>query len=310
MSEATGSVPATRFGTLAGTGFMVLSAAGYGAMPTLVKLSYASGANVGTLLVVRFLAGALILWCWLIATRRIRRLPLRAWISMLGLGVWMVVNAGSYFLALSLLPVTTVALIGSITPAVVAAAAALLLRERFTPAKLMALALAMGGGVLLVGFQSMNMSETNLLGIAMTLLNILAYSIYVILTSRLAVNVPPAMGAALISTGAGICYSLITVAGGGFLAPTQPDAWIYMLSTGVFSTALGMLAYLAGVSILGASRATIIGNVEPLISVGLAAIVLGEPIFLQHIAGGTLIMAALILLNLHGLIAISKRSIS
>jgi drug/metabolite transporter (DMT)-like permease len=52
--------------------FCLASAAGFGAMGVFGKLAYDAGATVGTLLAVRFVLAAAILWAFVLATGRAR----------------------------------------------------------------------------------------------------------------------------------------------------------------------------------------------------------------------------------------------
>jgi drug/metabolite transporter (DMT)-like permease len=55
--------------------------------------------------------------------------------------------------------------------------------------------------------------------------------------------------------------------------------------------------FFAGLSRIGPSRAAIVSTLEPAVTVALAAVILQENITLEQLAGGALILAAVIVLQ-------------
>jgi drug/metabolite transporter (DMT)-like permease len=70
-----------------------------------------------------------------------------------------------------------------------------------------------------------------------------------------------------------------------------------VLSTGLFASFLGIWLFFAGVREAGPSNASIIMNVEPVLTVILSVVVLGETLEWMQGLGGLLIIAGLIFLQ-------------
>src|SRR5436190_22124356 len=118
------------------------------------KLAYAAGATVGTLLSVRFALAAVLFWALALAgggARELRALRSRDLAVALAMGAaGYAAQAGCYFAALERIDASLLSLLLYTFPAIVAAAAVLLGRERLVARRAVALALSLGGLVLVV----------------------------------------------------------------------------------------------------------------------------------------------------------------
>jgi drug/metabolite transporter (DMT)-like permease len=73
--------------------------------------------------------------------------------------------------------------------------------------------------------------------------------------------------------------------------------WPVMVA-GVVGAGLATVCFIGGIRLLGAPRATILSTLEPVVGVGLAAILFGTLPTALQVAGGALIIAAGIVLQL------------
>ena len=119
--------------------FCLASGAAFGAMAVFGKLAYDEGATVGTLLAVRFSLAAALFWV-LVPLRELRAL------GACGYSL----QAGCYFAALDRIDASLLALLLYTFPAIVAAAAVAIGRERFDARHVIAVVLATGGLALVV----------------------------------------------------------------------------------------------------------------------------------------------------------------
>src|SRR4051812_1445872 len=134
---------------VSGSLLCLASAAAFGAMAVFGKLAYEDGATVGTLLAVRFLLAAALLWAVLLArgaAAEVRALPVRDVLLALGLGaVGYASQAGAYFAALARIDASLLSLLVYTYPAMVTVAAIILGLERADGRRLIALVLTSGG---------------------------------------------------------------------------------------------------------------------------------------------------------------------
>lgn len=68
------------------------------------------------------------------------------------------------------------------------------------------------------------------------------------------------------------------------------EGWLLLLYMGMIVSGLGLLLNLEAVSRIGSSAVSMINNLTPVFAVGLAALLLREPLYLYHWAGFTLVL--------------------
>lgn len=276
------------------------SGAAFGAMAVFGKLAYDEGVNPGTLLVVRFaLAGALF---WLLilaggALREVRELPGRDVRVGLALGACgYAVQAGCFFLALERIDASLLALLLYTFPAMVAAAAVVLGRERVDGRRLAALVLASGGVVLVLAGAGAGALDP--LGAGLALGAAMVYTTYILVSDGVVGRMRPRVLSALVCTGA----TASLVAGTLALGELHPGevtlaGWGWLACLAVVSTVGAISLFFAGLDRVGPTTASILSTVEPVVTVLLAFLVFGETLGAVQLAGGALVIAAVVVLN-------------
>jgi drug/metabolite transporter (DMT)-like permease len=283
-----------------GTLLCLGSGAAFGAMGVFGKLAYGEGATVGTLLSVRFVLAAALFWALVLASggaRELRALGRRDAALGLTLGACgYATQAGCYFAALSRIDASLLSLLIYTFPAIVAAAAIALGRERVDGRRLAALALASGGLALVVAGAGAGALDP--LGVALGLAAAVVYSAYILVSDGIAARVRPLVLSALVCTGAAASL----VAGAAVLGELRPgelspagSGWLACLA--VVSTVASISLFFAGLPRVGPTTASILATVEPLVTVLLAFLVFGETLGPAQLAGGTLVLGAVIVLH-------------
>lgn len=276
--------------------WIALSAAGFGAMAIFAKIAYREGVPLSTMLFLRFTLAGLLLAAWGM-TRGIRWPRGRdlVWVMAMG-ALGYVGQAYCYFSALKYASAGLVGLLLYLYPAIVTVMSALIYRRRIGAARSWAVVAALAGTALTVGGDL----HSQPIGIALGIGAALIYSIYILAGE----GVMPRVGALPAATV--VMLSAATVYGGaamveGLRPPQSITAWLAVLAIAVFSTLLAILGFFKGLERLGASDASTLSTLEPLVTIGLAVVVLGETVTGIQLAGGTLILAAVIYLARHGL---------
>jgi drug/metabolite transporter (DMT)-like permease len=277
------------------------SGAAFGAMAVFGKLAYGEGATVGTLLAVRFALAAALFWALVLAggaAREVRALGRRNLAAGLGLGAFgYSLQSGCYFAALQRIDASLLSLLLYTFPAMVAAAAVALGRERLDARRLTALALALGGLVLVVAGAGTGALDP--LGAALAIAAALVYTTYIIVSDGVVGRMRPQVLAALVCTGAAVSLTL----GSAALGELHPGAvtmagWGWLASLTVVSTVGAIVLFFAGLRRVGPTTASILATVEPLVTVVLAFLVFGERLGAVQLAGGVLVLSAVLVLNL------------
>lgn len=200
---------------------------------------------------------------------------------------------------------TTVALalLGFYTyPAMIAALAVVLGREALTRAIVAALAIAVGGMVLVLvgGVGNAGAVRFDVLGILLALTAAAMQTVFVT-ASRGFQRIPAdqAMWAILAGTFLG-CVVLSTGLAGpdNLLRPIREPGILPILgASGVLGAAIPSLLFLVGIRLVGGTRAGILMLFEPVVGVALAAFLLSEGIGPVQAAGGAAILAAAVILQ-------------
>ena len=270
---------------------VVISAASFGTLAVLAPLAYRAGTNPITLLFLRFIiAGAV-----MVAVMVVRRVSFPKGKLLLGLvlmgGVWYVMQTLAYFTALRMASAGLVALLLYLYPALVTLLSRLVLKERVTKSKMMVLGLAMVGTVLTIGLSA----EGEIGGIVLALSAALLYASYIVVGEVLLRQVDSFPATTVIMLAAGVVYGGIVVLG-GFEAPGTEAGWWAIIASAVLSiAALGL--FFAGVERIGSANAAILSTVEPVVTVVLAGLLLGERIEPLRVVGGMCILAAVVFLG-------------
>ncbi len=282
------------------------AAAMMGTLGPVSGIAYRTGIAGPTLSAMRAGVGALILWA-LIATGRQRSIRLRTLsrreASMLAAAVLVngLMNL-ALFIAWGLMTVALVTVVFYTYPMLTAIGSAALGRERLTPRRILALAIAAIGLLLVLGDQVGPDAQASVAGIALAFLAALGHAAYLIIVKGGFDRVPPAQGTACVLTGGFVISgtAALVLYGSGALGPwlTSPAAWAAILFIGSFGAAFPKMWVMSGVRVVGATRTAILMLAEPISAVVVAAIVLGQTLTVPVVVGGALILGACVLVQL------------
>src|SRR3954454_15909851 len=271
----------------------LVSAAGFGAMAIFAKEAYATGLDVTTLLALRFPIAAAMLWALIGLRRRPVGSP-RGLAAGGVLGLWYAAQAGLYFSALERIDAGLASLLLYIYPALVTLGAFALGRERPSRRRVGALLLASAGVVLVLAGGGTGTLDA--LGAALALGAAGAYTVYILASDRMAATTPPVPFAASVVTGAALGFAGAARVRGGVHVSGEGLMWTPILAS--VSTVMPIVLFMAGLARVGPSTAAIASTIEPPFTVALAWIVFGETLGVLQLAGGALVLSAVVLLQL------------
>jgi drug/metabolite transporter (DMT)-like permease len=284
-----------------GGSFLCLgSATAFGAMAIFGKLAFDEGANAGTLLAVRFLVAAAVLWCVLLASgalpalRRLRRRDVATAFALGACGY--ALQSGCYILALERIDASLLSLLLYTFPAIVTVAAVALGRERLDRRRVVALGLVSAGLTLVLAGAGTGALEG--VGVALALGAAFVYSTYILVSDGVAQRLPALMLATLVCTGAAISLTVgSTVAGQFHPGAVTAAGWGWLAGLAVVSTVAAIVMFFAGLSRVGPTAASILSTVEPVVTVALASAVFAERLTGAQLAGGALVLTAVVVLR-------------
>ncbi len=255
-------------------------------MAIFARFAYAGGADVLGVLSARFTIAGLLLAGAMLALKRPwpRGRALRVAIAMGAIGY--VGQAVCFFAALNYASAGLVALLLYAYPTLVCLLAAAFLRERLTPLRLALLAVSFVGIALTLGG-----GHGATTGIVLGLGAAAFYSVYIVVGARELAHTD-ALGAATV-----VCLSaaLTLAAASALHAPHFPGVWwgwLAVAAIAVVSTVVAMITFFAGLKRVGPAVASIASTLEPVVTVALAWLILGESLAPVQVAGGVLVLAS------------------
>jgi drug/metabolite transporter (DMT)-like permease len=285
--------------------FALLGALAFSGKAIFAKLAYAAGTlDAVTLLALRMLFslpffGAMIWWSHRDGTQA--PLTRRDWTALLWLGFFGYYLA-SYldFWGLEYISAGLERLILFTNPTIVVVLSALWLKKRITRRTALALALTYAGIVLVFAHDLLVSADTRALfvGGALVFASAISYAIYLVgngeVIARIGAARFTAYGMAVSSVFVMLQFAL-TRPMSSLLQPLPVNTMIAGMA--IFSTVLPVWLTNEGIRRIGAGRVAMIGTSGPIMTIGLGAVFLGEPITLFQLAGAALVVAGVLLVS-------------
>lgn len=274
---------------------VLISATGFGTLAIFGKLAYASGLGTEQTLAFRFTLAAVGMWA--LATvlgQHPLRLAKRELVTLVLLGA--VVYTGqslTYFIALRSLPASLVVLIAYIYPSLVVVAGWLVLRRKVSVWHGVALAASFVGVAMLVGGAHFRVAWALVFAIASPAI----YTGYILMGERVMRSVPAVGASAVIMSGAALAFCALAAIGHQLAPPRNVNGWAVAFGIALFPTMLAISLFLAGLPRIGAARAALISTWEPVVTVILAVVLLGDRLSAVQVAGGVLVLLAVVVLQ-------------
>lgn len=215
------------------------------------------------------------------------------------LGLMLALYQVCFFGAIALVGVAIATLVTLCSaPVLVALISAFLTGERPSRIVIAALALAIAGVALIVGFQpGAHQQAVNPIGIALALGSALGYALVALSSRAIAGRYHPLQINA-IAFAAGALALLPAALLTGFVVTYPPAGWALLLYLGLIPSALAYGLFLTGMRSTPATVASVLTLVEPLTATVLAVILFGERLGALGLLGGVLLLGAILVLAL------------
>jgi drug/metabolite transporter (DMT)-like permease len=268
---------------------MALAAVGagsYGVITTFSRLSYEAGGTPWTVVLIRFLAGTGFFGCLLLLKGGSFAVPATELPRLLVVGAGYAAMTFGYLSAVAFIPVSLAALIFFTFPLMVAALSRRVEGRPLSAAEACLYPLAFLGLALAIG---PSLGTLDWRGIALALFGA-AGSATIFLSSGPAVArlglLPLAFHCSLFG---GLMVTLAYLILGQALFPATPLGWTGLGGATLFYL-LAVAAQLMAIGLRGAAGSAIVFNLEPLVSIGCAALLLGERLTLLELCGAGLVL--------------------
>jgi drug/metabolite transporter (DMT)-like permease len=280
--------------------FVVLAAVCWASGAAASKFLFVSGITPFQLVQLRITTACALLLVWLLVRRprllkiEPRDIPYFLLLGTLGMAA---INI-TYLFAISRLNVAAALILEYLAPALIAAYTVVVRRERLSPSTALSIAAAIAGCYLVVGAYSLNLLQLNLPGILSGLGAAAAFAWWSVHGEYGMHRYDPwtVLFHALLV--AAIEWNLLHPPLEAFLHPYDPATWGWILFVAVVGAILPFGLYYEGISRIRATRASITSTVEPIVAGILSFAFLGEAMGPLQIAGGALVIGAIVLLQL------------
>lgn len=267
---------------------ILISTLGFSCYPILGKYVFSGGAGLATVLFVRFTISALFFWAITLWREGFPRLSRKTWLTLWGMGgINYSMMAGLYISSVRFIPASLAALLLYVYPVIVTVIAVLTHQEKFSSYKLSGLLLSTFGLVMVLGVA---LQGINVLGVGLALASAFVYAIYIIIGNKVLQTTTPLVSTTIISTSAALTYGVIGLPLGGATWNLSAGTWMGIAGIALFSTIIAMLTFFQGMKHIGASSASIISTLEPVMTAILAIILLNEHLTLVQVLGGVLVV--------------------
>lgn len=266
------------------------SATFLGLNTTLARLAYDGGSNPGTVVFARIVLTTIAIGLLIALTRRTFILPRAALWPLLGLGLSVIIQGIAYLSSVAFIPVSLAVLLFYTYPLMVAAASRFIDKQKISRARLIAFLAAFSSIAMAVG-PSFGILDWR--GIVLALVGGFGVMTTFMLTSRALKFVNPVSISFYSNLFALPMMALAMILMGGFQAPSTTMGITGLASVCTFY-ALAILMLYAAIHSIGKTMTALLSNLEPLVSIAAAALLLGETLSGLQYLGGLVVVVSLI----------------
>jgi len=183
-------------------------------------------------------------------------------------------------------------------PGFVLILAALILHRKPSRRQILALAASLSGCAIIF-YQP---GRYPLAGLLVAVAVALSYAGYLLWCEKALAGVDSLFSTAFImSTAATVYWIWVVAGGGGVVVPARVTVWLYIAGIAVFSTVIPIMTLFEAMKRIGASETSLVSTMEPLATVALSALFLGQTLRPLHMAGGLFIITGVVILRLPSL---------
>jgi len=292
-----------------GAGLVILAAICFGTLGPLSRFAGQAGVESLALVTWRAALGGACTVLFILTAMAFGRRPLTSFASLGARDRWSMLGAAiantvlnlAVFVAFTRISIALALLVFYLYPALVALVSVVWFGERLDAIRWSALGTSLVGTVLVVAGAN-SLGQLDLLGIGLAFIGALSQAVYVLSARHGFAAVPGPQAAAVTMLLAALFYVAGGLAFGQAAVFAQPlasgAALVPVVLAGVVGAGIPTVCFIIGIRLLGAPRAAILATLEPVVGVGLAALLLGERPTIVQLAGGILIIAAGVLLQL------------
>ncbi|SFD12161.1 DMT family transporter [Clostridium uliginosum] len=278
-----------------GLTYAILSSVAFGLMPIFSKIAYKNGSNPTTVLIFRFFLASLILFIYLKYKNINLRIEKKQLTLLLLTGILgYTLTTQTLFLSYDYLGAGLATTFHFIYPAVVSIIGFIFFKDKISIRKITSLILSGIGVYSLIAFENQTL---NSLGIFLALFSGVSYGLNIItLDLKLLKSIDNIIVTMYICIGATIGMILYGLLSNSIILEFNFKIVESYIVISTISTIASMILFLKAMDIIGAASSSILGTFEPIVSIILGIVFLGEHLSTALILGCILILTSTIIL--------------
>lgn len=278
---------------------VLLGAASFGILSTVVKLSYQAGFNAAEVTGSQVLFGCICLWLISIPSwPHLFHLPVRTIFTLLASGLFTGLVGIFYYYALQTIAASFGIILLFQFVWMGFLVEWLISRKRPTRKQWIAIGIVLVGTFLAAGYQALNFQHLSIIGILLGLLAAASYTGNLTVNGRVATEVPSALRSALMLTGATIITLIVYPPQFLLNSSLGHGLWLYTVILGLFGVIIPPYLYAIGIPKIGSAMASILGSIELPIVILCSSLILHEQVAFSQICGVVLILLGIIISEL------------
>lgn len=280
--------------------YIVFAAALWASSGSAAKYLFRSGITPFQLVQLRTTISALLLFLWLLASKRsLLNIMNKDRGYFLLIGSALAATQFTYLYSISKITVAAAILLQYQAPVLIAGYNLLLKRSKLSSITAIAVAGAVSGCYVMVGAYNLDILNMNRQGIIMGLASACSFALY---------TVKSEYGMRAYSPWTVVFFALLISAGiwnmaepplSAFAAHYSAVSWSWIFFIGIFGTILPFGLYNKGIKLIHSTHASITATLEPVIAGGISFVFLGETMDPLQVAGAGLVISSILLLQIH-----------
>ncbi len=278
---------------------IILAALGFAALPIFIKYGYNVGLTTEIMLFLRFLIASIILIFIMFVSRKNGFNINKSYLPKLVVqGLVFFGSSYCYTLAIKHMSATITNILLYTYPLMVVLMATMIFKEKISLIKAVTLLITSLGCLMVIDIINTSTHQISMLGILYGIGSAIFYAIYNINGQYLSKTLEPVTISTYTSVVCLLATMVVYPPVNVFAGHSYQAMWMVGLGTAILCTIVPLFCYQKGLSLLGASQASILSTIEPVIATVLAFLILGETLSTIQLSGAFLIISGGLLLKL------------
>jgi drug/metabolite transporter (DMT)-like permease len=272
---------------------VVVSSIAIGIAPIFAKLAYEGGSNAYSVITARNLMMTVILGAGLLSFGRSFRLPRQALIMSLAMGPVYILLSFGYLGAVAYIPVNLTILIYFLHPLFIGFLVRFMGHEAVSGIRIGALCLAIIGLGIAIGSKWLHL---NPIGLGLAFMSAIACTVMIVGNSITMKKADSILVIFYMVLSATVILGATHLFCGRYVWPGSLSGWTGFIGVGVSYT-VGITLFFAAIPMIGAARASMVSNIEPIIGIAFSMLILGESVSGVQVGGMLLVFLSIILME-------------